>query len=291
MTNGLVIGNPLYQVRPPMGELELTIAPRAGKSVAIHQYHRGSMKVMRPHYLDDTGQAYYTLLIPGGGYLGGDDYTMKIHVAEGGSLLLTGQSATKVYRTPDDYCLQVMDITMEKDSIFEYIPDQLILYRDSSYRQFMNVDIDASASFLTAEIITPGWDPHGGQFLYDEARLRTELRINGELQAIDNLVVHPKGAIFAADQLVITEKYSHVGTILAYDAKITDEMVKHIRDMVENYESRTEVIASVSRTNGGAVAMRALGTMTEDIYALIIKVADYLRGELRGQKPLALRKY
>lgn len=291
MADGLVLGKPLYTVREPMGELQMTVAPRGERSTVTKQYHRGAMKILRPHYLDDSGQAYVTLIIPGGGYLGGDDYTIDITVEEGGSLLFTGQSATKVYRTPDDYSLQVMNVKQEANSVFEYIPDQLILYRDSRYFQYMNVDVDPSASFLTAEIITPGWDPQGGMFLYDEARLRTQLSINGELQAIDNMVVRPKEAVFGEDRMVITEDFTHVATLLAYDPAIDAEMVKRLRELVESYQAPREVIAAVSQTNGGAVALRALGSLTEDLHELILQVANFLRGELRGQGAINLRKY
>ncbi|HKS02529.1 MAG TPA: urease accessory protein UreD, partial [Arthrobacter sp.] len=33
-----------------MGELELVVAVRGQRSVASHQYHRGALRVMRPHY-------------------------------------------------------------------------------------------------------------------------------------------------------------------------------------------------------------------------------------------------
>lgn len=286
-----IVGNPPYVPRNAIGELELTIAPRAGKSVATHQFHQGSMKLMRAHYLDKSGQVYYTLIIPGGGYLGGDDYTLDITVEEGGSLLLTGQGATKVYRTPNDYSAQVMTVRQAPNSVFEYIPDQLILYRDSRYRQFTDAYLDSQSSFLTAEIITPGWDPKGGSFLYDEARLHTRLFIDGTLQVIDNLYVEPKGERFHTDQMVILEGFTHVATLLAYDPQLNDDHVATLRQMLDEYEGSTPTRASITRTQGGALAVRALGTLTEDLYKLMLVVADYLRAEFRGQGPINLRKY
>src|SRR5690349_18112916 len=56
----------------PMGRLELAIEARSGRSVAVHQYHQGALRVMRPHYLDDSGQVCYVVVNPGGAYLGAD---------------------------------------------------------------------------------------------------------------------------------------------------------------------------------------------------------------------------
>src|SRR4029079_12754910 len=50
----------------PMGELALQIEHRGGRSVATHQYHRGALRVLRPHYLDDSGQVCYVIVNPGG---------------------------------------------------------------------------------------------------------------------------------------------------------------------------------------------------------------------------------
>ncbi|MFN3925244.1 MAG: urease accessory protein UreD, partial [Pseudarthrobacter sp.] len=49
-----------------MGELQLVISERRGRSVAAHQFHRGALRVLRPHYLDDSGQVCYVVVNPGG---------------------------------------------------------------------------------------------------------------------------------------------------------------------------------------------------------------------------------
>ncbi len=45
---------PASAVKSPMGELELASLFARGKSVAAHQYHRGALRVLRPHYLDES---------------------------------------------------------------------------------------------------------------------------------------------------------------------------------------------------------------------------------------------
>ena len=60
--------------REEMGVLELGIEVSGGKSIATSQYHSRALKIIRPHYLDDSGQVYYIIVNPGGGYVGGDAY-------------------------------------------------------------------------------------------------------------------------------------------------------------------------------------------------------------------------
>src|SRR6476659_8447485 len=83
--------SPASADQPPMGELELVVALRGQRTVAAHQYHRGALRVMRPHYLDDSGQVCYVVVNPGGAYLGADLFVLDVEVSDSASLLLTTQ--------------------------------------------------------------------------------------------------------------------------------------------------------------------------------------------------------
>ena len=64
------------------GDLRLDVEDRKGKTVAKNVYFQGAFKVMRPIYHDESGQVCYYILNPGGGYLDGDRYQMKITFRE-----------------------------------------------------------------------------------------------------------------------------------------------------------------------------------------------------------------
>ena len=98
------------------GELRLDIENRLGKSVAKNVYFQGALKVMRPVYHDDSGQVCYYILNPGGGYLNGDRYKFLITLEENAELILTTQSATKVYKTPFKQAYQETEINLKAGS-------------------------------------------------------------------------------------------------------------------------------------------------------------------------------
>ena len=151
--------------------------------MATHQFHRGALRVLRPHYLDESGQVCYVLVNPGGAYLGADLYVIDVEVADGAKLLLATQSATKIYRTPGSFAEQRMRLRLGEGAQLELAPDQVIAYREASYRQNTHVTVRPSSSLIMAEIVTPGWSPDGASFRYEELRLRTEIRrveIRGE---------------------------------------------------------------------------------------------------------------
>ena len=109
-------------VNSPMGELKLVVAVRGDRSVAVRQYHRGALRVLRPHYLDESGQVCYVVVNPGGAYLGADLYVMDVEVAEEAKLLLTTQSATKIYRTPGSFAEQRMTLRLGEGARLELAP-------------------------------------------------------------------------------------------------------------------------------------------------------------------------
>ncbi|EMQ96909.1 urease accessory protein UreD [Paeniglutamicibacter gangotriensis Lz1y] len=274
-----------------VGELRLQVGTRAGKGIATRQYHAGALRILRPHYLDDTAQVCYTIVNPGGGYLGGDNYGIEVSVDADTSLLLTTQSATKVYKTPGTFVRQDMVVSLGPGAVLEYVPDQLIAYRGASYRQFTHVDMQQDSSLLFCEVLTPGWSPDGKLFRYDEVRMRTEVSVDGRLVVLDNLLVKP-GAD-SLDSLLFLQDYTHVGMLLAIDANIGAGDVERMRELAYKIgeAQRTEVHLGISQVPGPGIAVRALSNSTEAINAVLMAVIDALRHHLRGQKPLNLRKY
>ena len=84
-------------------------------------------------------------------------------------MLLTTQSATKIYRTPGSFAEQRMTLRLGEGARLELVPDQLIAYREASYRQNTHVTVRPSSSLVMAEVVTPGWSPDGASFRYEEA--------------------------------------------------------------------------------------------------------------------------
>lgn len=276
------------------GELDLLIERRSGRSVATHQYHRGAMKLFRPHYLDDTGQVYYTVVIPGGGYLDGDRYAMAVELGTGASLLFTTQAATKVYRTPERGVGQVLRMKLGEHSVLEYLPDQLIMYREGRYFQTTSVDMAASASAFLAEIVTPGWSPRGDLFAYDELWMRTDISVNGKLVGVDNFHIRPTTVDSTRDNPLIFADRTHAATVFAVDSRLDEKEISRLRGMVEEWARAYrggDMLIGLSELTVPGFTLRALGSHTDDLMDLILKVANELRSRFRNQGPIDLRKY
>lgn len=278
--------------RPLMGELELGISVSGGKSIATTQYHARALKIIRPHYLDDSGQVYYTIVNPGGGYVGGDAYRIKISVAEGASALITDQSAAKVYRTPDEYVVQNIQFDLEAGAVLEYVPDQLILYRNADFRQRIVVNMHPQASLFLTDIITPGWSPDGEKFQYKQAHLLNEVHMDGAPVLLDNLRINPLASDFGEVHGFFLDGRTHVATAICFDPDISPELIDAISGIIAKHEATDDsLIAAITECDRPGFVLRALGNRTEELHALMLATANCVRSHLRGQGEIHLRKY
>jgi urease accessory protein len=254
----------------------------------VHQRHAGALRILRPHYLDDSGQVCYVVINPGGAYLGGDRYLIEVDVAPGADLLLTTQSATKIYRTPNNRAEQHMNISLGAGSRLELLPDPLIAYREASYGQVTCVDMDPTASLVMAEVVTPGWSPDGGFFRYDEIRLRNEISIGGRLLVLDNQLIRP-GSGSPVDGSAFMGDWTHLGSLLVVDSRADSTLVDDLHALLAPKNDGGQL--GVTLLDGPGIALRALSRSTEQLNDMLAATVDLLRKRWHGQGPLNLRKY
>lgn len=270
------------------GTLSLDIDRRNGRSIAVRQFHDGALRILRPHYLDESGQVCYVVVNPGGAYLGGDKYLIEVSVAAGADLLLTTQSATKIYRTPNNRAEQHMRLSLGAGARLELLPDPLIAYREASYGQVTTVNMDPTASLVMAEVVTPGWSPDGELFRYDEIRMRNEISIAGRLTVLDNLLIRP-GTGSPVDSSCFMAEYTHLGSLLVMDARVDAALVDELHALLAPRNDGGPL--GITLLDGPGLAVRALSHSTELLNELLAAAVDMLRERWYGQEPLNLRKY
>ena len=174
----------------------------------------------------------------------------------------------------------------------EYVPDQLILYRDADFRQRTVVNMHPQASLFLSDIITPGWSPDGGKFLYKQAHLLNEVHMDGEPVLLDNLRINPLASDFGEVQDFFMDGRTHVATAICFDPGITPELIDALSHLITAHHSPDgSLIAAVTECDKPGFVLRALGNRTEELHALVLATANLVRSQLRGQGEIHLRKY
>jgi urease accessory protein len=220
-------------------------------------------------------------------------FLIDVEVEAGADLLLTTQSATKVYRTPGSFAEQRMRIKLGEGSRLELMPDQLIAYREASYRQKSHISLHPTSSLVMAEIITPGWSPDGASFKFEEVRLRNEIWMEGDngakLLALDNLLIRPP--VNDVTGMGFMEGFSHLGSLVVVDPRVDQGLADELDRIAKDFDAYTGVSLTATIAGSAGLVLRSLSNSTEELNNLLGACAGVLRERWFGQAPLNLRKY
>ncbi|HEY2420584.1 MAG TPA: urease accessory protein UreD [Neobacillus sp.] len=269
------------------GELRLTAEERRGKTVAGSVYFQGAFKVMRPVYHDDSGQACYYLLNPGGGYLDGDRYKMQISLEKNARLTLTTQSATKVYKTPTNHVYQETEIILNEGSFLEYLPDPLIAYREARYKQKNVIRMKKNATFIYQDIVTPGWSPDGDHFSYKSVQLLNEIYMDDDLAAYDHIKLQPGTQNIRG--LGFMEGFSHLGSMIVVGEQTDSTLLDQLFHIINEHSSSFKMGISLLPIPGFTI--RILAISTQVIERIFTECLHKIRKEWFGTSLCFLRKY
>ncbi|MGG4267859.1 urease accessory protein UreD [Peribacillus simplex] len=269
------------------GVLCLDVEDRNGKTVAKNVYFQGALKVMRPVYHDDSGQACYYILNPGGGYLDGDRYKIQITLEKQARLTLTTQSATKVYKTPNTHAYQETEIFLKSGCYLEYIPDPLIMYQDARYKQKNVIRMEKGATFLYSDILTPGWSPDGDRFSYNRLQFINEIYMNDELVAYDHIQLNP--AAQNIEKIGFMEGFSHLGSMIVVGEQTSPDLLDRLYQAINGNADRYKIGLSLLSVPGFTV--RVLANSTQEIEKIFTECHRIISQEWFMTKPCFLRKY
>ena len=165
------------------------------KTIITDQYSQVPLYTQKALYYDEKlpNMAHLFIMSPSGGILQGDRYRMDISLANNAVSHITTQGATRIYKMNSNYATQLININVGKNCYLEFIPDQIIPFRNSRYYQKVSLNVDPSATLIYSEIIVPGRVAMGELFSYDLCYLKT-IGQNTEknIKFIDNCMLKPK---------------------------------------------------------------------------------------------------
>ena len=131
----------------------------------IHQAKcTAPLKVMRVFNDKKDGRCEIPILHSAGGIVGGDQLTINVNVEKDSSAICSSVAAQKVYGSrgrsklnpQGRWANQKCFFQIEKNSDFEWIPQELIVYQGGLFEQNINVNLDPSSSFLCVDLVRLG---------------------------------------------------------------------------------------------------------------------------------------
>jgi urease accessory protein len=263
------------------------------KTVIREQYSRVPLLAQRAMYLEETlpAMAYVYIVSPSGGILQGDRYRIDITLGNNTIAHVTTQGATRIYKMEKNYASQIINIKVEEGSFFEYIPDQIIPFRNSRFYQEVHLNVHDNATMIYSEVIVPGRVASGEAFEYDICYIKTVGRNHlGKPRFIDTVKLEPKNENLRAEGVLGNLQVVGTTYIVTKDS--------YLKDLQYEINEKIKVLEVKGKISGGTsilparqgIIVRILGKSTEDVKKIIFEVVSIARKQIVGASFSGIRK-
>ena len=150
------------------GAAELEFTARQGSTVeppvTVHQGWATSPLKLQRAYPQASGRCELPLLHTAGCLVGGDQLTLRAHLAPASQALLTSVAAQKVYGTvgrsrlvpQGKWARQSLHFSLEAGSDLEWLPQELVLFAGGLLEQIVTVELAPGASWLGMDVVRLG---------------------------------------------------------------------------------------------------------------------------------------
>jgi urease accessory protein len=248
-----------------------------GKTVVKEQYSKVPLFTQRALYLEESlpSMAYVHIMSPSGGILQGDRYRMDIVLKNNACAHITTQGATRLYRMERDYATQIVNVVVDDACYLEFVPDQIIPYRDSRFYQTVNMKVHDNGTMVYSELIVPGRVASGESFQYDICYMKTLAKNQKDtLRFIDVAVLEPKKRNLKT--LGILDTFDVVGsTYILTKANYVTELKDEINSGLHKF-MQISGGASILPCNSGVI-VRMLGNVASDVRNAIYEIIKITR--------------
>jgi len=265
-----------------IGFLKLTLESdsQRNKTIITEQLSRVPLYVQKALYYDETipSMAHVFVLSPSGGVLQGDRYRTDIELKNGAISHITTQGATRMYKMNSNYATQMINLNVGKNCYLEFLPEQLIPYKNSRYYQKATFKIDDSATLVYSETIVPGRVAMGELFDYDICCLKTLCYDDKqEIKFHDNCILEPKKQTMNSLG-IFGNKTVHSMMYVVTKQECIEELYDTINQL---FKDNDEIIGGASiLPNNSGLSVRVLSNSSELNKTTVYNIAQIVRKQI-----------
>jgi len=263
--------------------------PHSGKTIIQEQTSQVPLLTQRALYYETElpSMAHIQIVSPSGGILQGDRYRMDISLKDNAVAHLTTQGATRLYKMDSNFATQLVNVTIGENCYLEFIPDQIIPYRNSRFYQKVSLDVHDNASIIYSEIIVPGRTAMNESFEYDICYLKTMAKNQEKIRFVDVAMLEPKKQNL--NTFGILGKQTVVGTIYIITKRdYTTELCNEINSSLKNI-AKISFGASILPHDLG-ILVRLTGNSASDIKDTVYEVVKMTRKKILNAPFTGIRK-
>jgi len=265
-----------------IGFLKLTLESdsQRNKTIITEQMSRVPLYVQKALHYDESipFMAHLFILSPSGGVLQGDRYRTDIELKNGAISHITTQGATRIYKMNSNYATQMINLNVGKNCYLEFLPEQLIPYKNSRYYQRATFNVDDSATLVYSETIVPGRVAMGELFDYDICCLKTLCYDDKqEMKFHDNCILEPKKQTMNSLG-IFGNKTAHSMMYVVTKQECIEELYETINQL---FKDNDEIIGGASiLPNNSGLSVRVLSNSSELNKITVYNIAQLVRKQI-----------
>ncbi|MEM7127223.1 MAG: urease accessory protein UreD [Chloroflexota bacterium] len=262
---------------------------------------------------ESSGQLGYTTSVQpalvhlhniSGGLLGGDQLSLNVVVSAHAQAQLTSTGSTRVYRYRQGYptTTQTTHLVVEEDGLLEYLPDTLIPYARSQYRQTTRIELAEGAGLFYWEVVTPGREAKGECFEYDLLQIELDISAKNQPIAIERSRLEPARLEAAAsgrigsglNSLARLGPYRYFATFyicrVGVEAEIWHQLEAQLDEEARKLSVSGQTLWGVSTLPAHGLSVRAVGSSCHSIQRTLPIFWQMAKEELYQQDAVMPRK-
>lgn len=229
-----------------------------------------------------------------GGLLGGEHLQLRVNLEAAAQVQLTSTGSTRVYRqrVGRPTTIQSTQLSVAANGLLEYLPDTLIPYARSQYRQRTRIELGEGAGLFYWEIVTPGREAKGECFDYDLLQIELDIVADGLPIAVERSRLEPHSAAF--DSAVRMGCFRYFATL--YICRVGVErpqwlgLEKRLDKLARELSVPGEALWGVSTLADHGLSVRAVGSSGQRIQQQLPCFWQLAKQELYQQDAVMPRK-
>lgn len=149
-----------------------------GRTVVTRCRAHSPLKLLNPSSGGSSAWVFSSTF--GGGLVAGDEVALDVNVGQGCACLLGTQSATKVYRSPEDLAArQTLNVVVGDGASCVIAPHPVTCFAEARFVQRHRIQMHPSSSLVLIDWITSGRHATGERWAFDRYDSRTDILIDG----------------------------------------------------------------------------------------------------------------
>ena len=258
-------------------KIVLDIESISGRTIIKEKESTFPLSVQKEMYYDQfqPKMTHVYIVSSSGGILQGDKYMIDIILEKNALAHITTQGATRVYGMNVSNAIQVVNVSLDDGAYLEFIPDQIIPYKNSRFYQEINFKVHDNATMIYSEIISPGRIGMGEIFDYEICYLRSIGKNHkDELRFTDYTKIEPK-KMNLQDFGVLEQKQITATVYILAKRNDVEKIIQTLENEIKNSSEIEFGWSTMTKENG--ILLRILGNTTRDVIRLVYDITKIVR--------------